>query len=105
MPTSEIHLNDVGTAIRITLVDRNTNEAVDISSATLTFYFKKPSGTVVTKTGSLHTDGTDGVVEYVTEDSFLNQKGVWSYEVDVEIGTNNWRSDRGCFTVYGNIGD
>lgn len=103
MPTSEIHLGDIGTVIRITLVDANDGEVVDISAATLTFYFKKPSGTVVTKTGSLYTDGTDGSTQYITEENFLDQKGVWNYEIKVEIGPNEWRSNRGCFTVYGNI--
>lgn len=102
MASGEIRKGDTGTVIRVTLVDGTT--PVDVSSASsITFIFKKPSGTVVEKTGALFTDGTDGKVQYTTESGFLDEIGDWSYQVETIIGGNTWRSDIACLTIHGNL--
>lgn len=102
MPANEIHENDVGTELRITLVDDST--PVDVSGASsIIFVFKKPSGTMVEKTGSLYSDGTDGKVKYITESGFLDEDGEWKYQVELSIGSSTWSSDIGCLTIHPNL--
>lgn len=101
MAANEIHLDDVGVEFRITLTDNGV--VVDISSATILFIFKKPSGTLVNETGSLYTDGTDGIAKYVSESGLLDEVGSWKYQIKVTIGSSVFYSDLGCFEVYGNL--
>lgn len=100
--SEELHIDDVGTVLIVTLEDDDV--AVDVSSAsTIQFIFRKPSGTVVTKTGSLNTTGTDGKVKYTTEADFLDVHGTWKYQVKVVIGDGTWYSDWGTMMVYKNL--
>lgn len=96
---AEIHKNDINIIIRNTLLDQDS-DIVDLSAATLTYYFKKPSGDIVTKTGSLFSDGSDGKVQYAVESGVLDEVGDWIYQIKTEIGSGVWRSSDGCFTVH-----
>lgn len=76
-----LRIDAIGTVIKIPVFECVDNEpiVVDISTATaLAIRFKKGDAaeTIVEKTGVVHTggangDGTDGIVEYVTEADFL----------------------------------
>lgn len=99
--SEEIHVGDVGTALRTTIYDDTT--IVDISSATLTFYFKKPGGTIVSEVGSLVTDGTDGRCQYVSEVGFFDVAGTWNFQVKVVLGDYTWRTNIQEFKVHENI--
>ena len=103
----ELHLNDVGTSIRITVndCDANGNQSpLDVSTAsTLEISFKKPCGDSETKTASLVTDGTDGQIEYITTSGDLDETGPWKLQVRVVNVNGDWRSNVGSFTVYENI--
>ena len=58
---SEIHVNDIGTQLKITVLDGGS--AVDLSSATLKqVELRKPDDTSVTRTASLFGDGSGGYV-------------------------------------------
>jgi hypothetical protein len=101
MAQNEIHKNDVGTVIQATVQDGSA--VVDISAATSTFVFKKPSGSVVSQSGVLVTDGTDGKVKYTTESGFLDTIGTWHFQVKVVSGANMWYSDVHNFKVHRNV--
>jgi len=101
MSVEEIHVGDIGTVLTTTIYDGST--IVNISAATLTWMFKKPSGVVVTKAGVLVTDGTDGQVKYTVESGFLDTAGTWNYQVKVVDGSNLWYSDINEFKVYKNV--
>ena len=100
----EIHLGDIGTTFRLTIVDCD-DVAIDISSATVkNIIFKKPSGTSVTQDGVFYTDGTDGILEYVTIADDLDTAGeTWKIQAFVTLNTGTWSSDIGTFTVYDNL--
>lgn len=67
------------TTFEITFL-RETGSVRDISTATtIEIRFKKPDGTAIAKNMTLVTDGTDGKARYKSEDSFLDQAGVWKY--------------------------
>jgi hypothetical protein len=102
MACNEIHLNDIGVQFLVTLKD--CDEIVDISSATTkNFLFLKPSGELLTKAGSLETDGTDGQLYYISASGDLNEVGTWKMQCNIIIGTFNWHSDVISFKVHRNI--
>ena len=100
---SEIHINDIGTAFRVTVKDES-DTVVDISTASsLRIFFAKPDGTTETKTASHYTDGTDGIMEYITQSGDLDIVGSWSLQGVVSIGGGTWHTDIYQFKVYGNL--
>ena len=76
---------------------------MDISTATVKqFILKKPSGSVVTKTASFDTDGTDGVLKYETVADDLDEDGTWQLQVRL-VMTGTWKSSITTFTVKENL--
>jgi hypothetical protein len=99
----EIHLNDIGTAFRLTILDC-TDSFIDVSSAlTKEIIFQKPDGTSVTKTASFYTDGSDGVIQYVTVADDLDTTGKWKIQAKVALTTGTWSSNIETFRVYSNL--
>lgn len=86
--TPDLHLNDIGTRILITI--KEGASAVDISTATvMEFDFKKKDGTNLTVDAEWETDGTDGIMEYVTIEGDIDQLGKWSVQPYLELP--NWQ--------------
>lgn len=104
MSANEIHQEDIGTALTITIQDDTT--VVDISSATVTkqIKFKKPSGVTVTKDAVFVTDGTDGKMRWTTTTvDDLDEAGKWYLQVYLVITGWTGHSDIGDFVVYENL--
>ena len=102
----EIHYNDIGTVILVTVKDcvSGTSTVLVLSSATsLEIIFKSPSGTSTTQTASLYTDGTDGKIFYTSVDGDFNVVGTWRIQTKIGIGGGTFRSDVGSFKVYENL--
>ena len=100
----EIHVNDVGTTFTVTIKDQD-DVVVDISGAIdYDLIFRKPDNTIVTKTASLVTDGTDGKISYTFVDGDLDQYGLWHVQAFVDFGSTEWSSDIHKFKVHKNIG-
>jgi hypothetical protein len=99
----EIHVGDIGTAFEITLMDCDV--VVDISTAsTKSIVFKKPNKAVVSQTAAFKTDGTDGILQYLSQANDLDQKGTWSIQAIVEFPSGDkWSSDIAKFKVYENL--
>ena len=91
--------------IRFTVKDGN-GDTLDISSATaMSINFLKPDNTQVTKTGSFYTDGTDGIVKYVTEEGFLDILGIWVAQAEVTLSSGGpYPSEEDKFRVRKNWG-
>lgn len=101
----EIHEGDIGTILRATI--KNDGAVVDISGATtLEIKLKKPSGAVLTKTGILVTDGTDGQVQYITISGDLDESSeteVWKIQGHVVTPAGDWNSDIKDMPVFPNL--
>jgi len=104
MAIDEIREYDIGTVIEVEIHD-NADQVVDISSATgvKDFIFVKPAGESFTKPGSFTTDGTDGLIRYVTTSGVMTPVGIWCYQLDLELNTGRWRTDIGKFKVHPNL--
>jgi hypothetical protein len=101
MAKNEVHKNDVGTVFEFTVKDGSV--VVDLSAATISVKFRKPNGTVLTKTGVLLNDGTDGKMKYTTVLNDLSDAGDWSVQAVITIGTGTWNTDIQHFRVFDNL--
>lgn len=106
MSANEIHLSDLGTTFRATILDSST--AVDLSSSTFTsvfFVFTAPGVAASTVTATAwNSDGSDGKVNYtVTSADFLNTIGTWLVQSIVTVSGNTWHSDLHKFIVHANL--
>lgn len=99
---AEIHVGDIGTLFKMTIKDENS-DIVDISNASVSFLFKRPDGTVVTKSTAFYTDGTDGIATYQSESGFLNMPNIWFLQAVVDFGGTEFHSDFYKFNVIRNL--
>ncbi len=100
--TDKVFVGDIGTAFRGTFKEDGT--AIDISSASvMQIKFEKPDGTIVTQTASFFTDGTDGVIEYLSVSGDLSIGGKWRLQGFVTMASWTGHSDIVNFKVYDNL--
>ena len=87
-----VQLGAVGHILEVELLTRAANgstSARDVSGATLVeFWFHKPSGKTVKKTGALSGAGTDGKVRYTTVAGDLDESGEWEGQAKVTEGAS-----------------
>lgn len=106
---AEIHVEDIGTELRVQVFDE-TNSTVDLTSASsLELRAKKPDGTVVdwTATGGSTADPTKtarlGWLHYLTLADDLDQDGHWKLQPKITIGSGTWRADIHDILVHANL--
>lgn len=100
---AENHVGDTGTVFKATIKDES-GVVIDVSAATvLLMKFKRPNGTVMEKTALLLNGGTDGKIYYVTLQTDLSVKGVWTVQGYVEVDDGAWHSDKHVFNVDDNF--
>lgn len=77
MAVDNIHVDDFGWLLKLRIVQDGS--AVDISSyTTRSFILRDPTGTTATKTATFTTDGSDGWLQYTTQDGDVDRVGMWS---------------------------
>lgn len=93
--------SDYGQIAKITFIDVDTDAAADISSysSTISMIFTSPSGTSTTKTATFDSDGTDGVIKYTIEQSFLTTAGNWKVRGRVASGSAVLTTEQHTFRV------
>lgn len=95
-----IMLGDVGPVLRVTVTKESDGTARNISAATTRqIIFRKPGGTVVAKTASLTSDGSDGRMQYTIEAGLIDEAGTWKIQGFVVIGSTELHTEIGAFTV------
>jgi len=101
---NEIHRGDIGTAFVVTV--KQGSNVIDISGATTAqILFEKPDGSVLTKTASLTTDGTDGKMQYASQSGDLSVSGSWRLQGYLVLASWTGRTDVHTFEVHSNVGD
>ena len=99
---SEIHVGDVGTILRVTIYDGT--EIVDVLNAdSKKIYLQKPLGQTLIKDASHYTDGTDGIIQYITEIGDLDQAGTWQIQARIDFGTDVFNTNIEKFKVLRNL--
>lgn len=95
-------VGDVGTQIRVTMLDNG--EPLSLATATsLTMLLRKPSGECISRSASLYTDGSDGVMVYAVEDGLFDSPGTWIVQGLVTFPAGSWASAPGRFTALRRI--
>ena len=99
---SQIHQNDVGTKLLVTVTDDGS--AVDISSASsLTILLKQPDRDVLEKSAILNTDGEDGKMYYLTVLGDLDKAGTYKIQGKVVIAAGTFYTSISTFKVHCNL--
>lgn len=102
MSANEIHQNDIGTTFLATVQQDDT--AINLSEAsTLQMIFEKPSGSTLTKTATLYSDGTDGKMKYATVAGDLDETGAWRVQAYIALETWQGKTDVHTFEVHTNL--
>lgn len=98
-----IHKGDIGTIFQLIVTDKN-GVPIDISTADTKFiYFHSPAGQNIKKDAEFFTDGTDGIVQYVTIDGDIDVFGLWVVEGYVETTLGKFFTEKANFTVYSTL--
>lgn len=98
-----IFVNSIGVAFRATITT-SSGTVMDVSTATLKqLWFKPPDSATITKTASFHTDGTDGIIQYVSESGFLSVPGKWRMQGYIEINSGTYPTSIQTFKVRSNL--
>jgi len=99
-----IHLGDIGTVLEVTIKDADTKQVIDISTAiTKEIKLRTPSGVTKIKTAIFKTDGTDGIVKYITEANDLDEYGAWELQAYIVSPLFTNHSSIDTFIVSGNL--
>jgi hypothetical protein len=101
---SEIHVDDIGTRFLVTVKDGTST--VDLSSASaLQIDFRKPSDTIINRTGSKIGDGssTSGVMYYDSVDGDLDEVGNYKLQGKVTLTSGTYYTDIHTFKVHCNL--
>lgn len=98
--TDKVFVNDIGTVFRATI--KEDDVAVDVSSASVTkqFIFQPPDGVSFTRNAVFTTDGTDGMIEYVSVDGDLGIGGNWRIQAYLVLSAWTGHTDVVQFKVY-----
>ena len=59
--------------------------------------------TVLTKTASFYTDGSDGIIQYTTINGDLDTAGEWGVQAYIVSASGTWHSDIIPMRVYPNV--
>ena len=105
MAAREIRKGDIGTVFEYTIYDGSTIVDVSTTSSKLLKFFK-PDKSIVSKTASFVTDGTDGKIKYTTVSGDLDQAGPWKVQAVLTFsGGEVWSSDIDKVTIHPNLAD
>lgn len=89
--------------IRCTITEDGDVLPIDGATAK-NIVLRSPSGVVKTKTAAFTTDGTDGMLQYVTSSaSDLDETGWWKAQPDITIPGYSGRCSVAQFEVLGNL--
>lgn len=99
---SHVHENDIGTKLLITVTDDGS--IVNISNAnSLTILIKKPNGSILSRVGTLETDGVDGKMYYITVAGDIDEAGTYKIQGRVSLPNGIFYTNVASFIVHCNL--
>jgi hypothetical protein len=102
MAAGEIHVGDIGVAIRVKLYDEKGG-VLDVSTATIQLKLQPPSSPAFVVQATYVNDGKDGLIQYITQAGDLNKQGFWRLQTIVNFPSGSLHSDITSFEVYPNL--
>jgi len=97
-----IHVGDIGTVIRLTIVDQDGKAVSLVGYTQMKLDIKKPGGTI-TRNLSLVNTGTDGKVQYVSVAGDFDVAGSYTFQAFVELPSGKWSSTKETKQVEANL--
>lgn len=95
-------VDDIKVRLKVTITEDGAD--LDISTATVkTIIITKPDGTVLTKTATFLTDGTEGIIYYDTVSGDLDQSGFYKIQGYIEISGGSYYGSISTFKVFCNL--
>lgn len=93
--------DDYGQPIELTFIDIDTDAAADISGygTSIQMLFTESDGTATAKTATFKTDGSDGIITYTIDSSFLTE-GDWDVRGKVTAGAAQLQTQKHSFKVH-----
>ena len=99
---SQIQEGDIGTKLLVTITDNDA--IVNISSATsLSIFIKKPDGSILTRSGTFETNGTDGKMYYATVSGDIDTAGSYKLQGRVTLSNGSFYTSTVTFKVHRNL--
>jgi hypothetical protein len=101
---TEIHVGDIGTRFAITV--QESGSGVDISDAGasgITVYFRKPDDEVISRSGVLLNDGTDGKFYYDTVSGDLDEAGFYKLQAKITLPSGTYHTNIYDFKAHCNL--
>jgi hypothetical protein len=99
---SQIQEGDIGTKLLVTITDDDV--IVNISSASsLSIFIKKPDGSILTRSGTFETNGTDGKMYYTTVSGDINTSGSYKIQGRVTLSNGSFYTSTATFKVNRNL--
>ena len=104
MSCKEVHLTDDGTRFIFPIVDCDGN-VVPVNGATIkqVTFMKSDKTNYFIAVCDYFTDGTDGLLEYVTQPDEIDMLGDWQVMAYVETSAGQWHSSIEIFKVVPNL--
>jgi hypothetical protein len=103
-PATQTNIQVGATNLRIELEIREGYAPLSISTATVkNIIIKKPDDTLMTKSGTFLTDGTDGRIYYMTSGSDLNMAGTYGVQAYISMPDFTGYSTPTEFSVDANL--
>ena len=108
MSTANLQVGSINVNIEVEITEYNeatkTTIPVDISSAsTIKITVKRPDNTIIEKSASLTSDGTDGKMYFLTVANDLNMEGTYRIQGYVVMAGWDGSSSIGEFEVDDNL--
>lgn len=101
---NKIHIDDYGTRFTVTVKDAD-DSVFSLVGLSVDFWFCKPDGSVIVKTASYTTDGTDGKAYYTTASGDIDSLGIWRLQAKVYGGSSNFFTNSARFRVINNLNE
>lgn len=99
---NELHVDNIGTRFLVTIKDNG--EIVDIGGASsILMVFKKPDDSIVYRSGTIFTNGSDGKVFYDTISGDLDEAGLYKLQARVVLPSGTYYTDIHTFQVHCNL--
>lgn len=99
---TNIHVGDIGTVIRLTIVDQDGRPVSVVGYEQLKLDIKKP-GSTITRTLSLVNTGSDGKVQYTAVSGDFDVPGTYTFQAFVDLPSGQWSSDKVVKQVESNL--
>lgn len=104
MAKPQLRVGDIGTKIKVIMIDGGTGNPLDISTATSRqILMERSNGSLETKTGLLETDGTDGIMYFLTIVTDLTTSGVYFFQGRVAFTDGTWSGTPSQESVLSNL--